>query len=132
MHAQGGLPIADIEHIMQPHWFKNGFDESPEAFGKRAALALEQRILELGADRVAAFIGEPVQGAGGVIVPPETYWPEIQRICKQYDILLVADEVICGFGRTGNWFGSDTLNICLLYTSPSPRDQRGSRMPSSA
>ncbi|MEM7256638.1 MAG: aspartate aminotransferase family protein [Pseudomonadota bacterium] len=111
MHAQGGLPIADIEHIMQPHWFLNGFDESPEAFGKRAALALEQRIQQLGADNVAAFIGEPVQGAGGVIVPPETYWAEIQRICKAHDILLVADEVICGFGRTGNWFGSNTFQI---------------------
>ena len=61
--------------------------------------------------RVAAFIAEPIQGAGGVIVPPDSYWPEIQRICDQYDILLIADEVICGFGRTGNWFGSQTLNI---------------------
>jgi putrescine aminotransferase len=111
MHAQGGLPIADIEHIMQPHWFVNGADETPEAFGLRAAQALEQRIEEIGADRIAAFIGEPVQGAGGVIVPPETYWPEIQRICRAHDILLVADEVICGFGRTGQWFGSDTLAI---------------------
>lgn len=111
MHAQGGLPIPDIEHIMQPHWFLHGFDETPEAFGQRAAMALEQRIKELGADNVAAFIGEPVQGAGGVIVPPDSYWPEIQRICTEHDILLVADEVICGFGRTGNWFGSDTYAI---------------------
>ncbi len=111
MHAQGGLPIPDIEHITQPHWFVNGYDQTPEVFGKNAALALEKRIEELGADNVAAFIGEPVQGAGGVIVPPSTYWPEIQRICKQHDILLVADEVICGFGRTARWFGSDTFNI---------------------
>ncbi len=111
MHAQGGLPIPDIEHIMQPHWFINGFDETPEDFGLRAAQALEERILAVGPERVAAFIGEPVQGAGGVIVPPDTYWPEIQRICKAYDILLVADEVICGFGRTGNWFGSNTFDI---------------------
>ena len=111
MHAQGGLPIPDIDHIMQPHWFSEGFDSTPEQFGERAANALEQRIVELGADNVAAFIAEPVQGAGGVIVPPSTYWPQIQKICQQHDILLVADEVICGFGRTGKWFGSDTFEI---------------------
>src|SRR5699024_9429350 len=69
------------------------------------------KIEELGPERVAAFIGEPVQGAGGVIVPPPTYWPKIQKICKQYGILLVADEVICGFGRLGTWFGSDYFGI---------------------
>lgn len=111
MHKQGGLPIPDIEHIMQPHWFKDGYDMTPEKFGEKAAHALEQRIIELGADNVAAFIAEPVQGAGGVIVPPSTYWPEIQRICKQHDVLLVADEVICGFGRTGKWFGSNAYEI---------------------
>lgn len=84
---------------------------SEEEFGVHAAHALEKRILKVGADQVAAFIGEPVQGAGGVIVPPESYWPEIQRICKKYDVLLVADEVICGFGRTGEWFGSNTYNL---------------------
>ena len=73
-----------------------------------AAGWLEQKILEIGADKVAAFIGEPVQGAGGVIVPPESYWPEIQRICDKHGILLVSDEVICGFGRTGRWFGCET------------------------
>jgi putrescine aminotransferase len=72
---------------------------------------LEAKIKEIGPDKVAAFIGEPVQGAGGVIIPPESYWPEIQRICDQYGILLIADEVICGFGRTGNWFGSQTFGI---------------------
>jgi putrescine aminotransferase len=82
-----------------------------EEFGLKAAQWLEQRILEVGADRVAAFIAEPIQGAGGVIVPPETYWPELQRICKKYDVLIVADEVICGFGRTGEWFGSNTYHI---------------------
>jgi len=111
MHKQGGLPIPDIEHIMQPHWYKNGFSESEDDFGMRAAMALQERIEALGAENIAAFIAEPVQGAGGVIVPPETYWPEIQRICKAYDILLVADEVICGFGRTAQWFGSDTYHI---------------------
>ncbi len=114
MHAQGGLPIAGIEHIEQPYYFgRAGADQSlSEAdFGRKAARALEAKICELGADRVAAFIGEPIQGAGGVIIPPETYWPEIQRICQKYDVLLIVDEVICGFGRTGNWFGSDTFAI---------------------
>ena len=83
----------------------------PEDFGLARAKELEQAILELGEDRVAAFIAEPIQGAGGVIIPPGSYWPEIQRICDTYDILLIADEVICGFGRTGNWFGSQTLGI---------------------
>ena len=111
MHEQGGLPIPDIHHINQPHWWAEGGDTSPEDFGLQRAQELEQAILELGEDRVAAFIAEPVQGAGGVIVPPATYWPEIQRICDKYEILLIADEVICGFGRTGNWFGSQTMGI---------------------
>lgn len=114
MHAQGGLPIAGIEHIGQPYYFarKDRDKRLSEAeFGRRAARALEDKINDLGADRVAAFIGEPIQGAGGVIIPPDTYWPEIRRICKKYDILLIVDEVICGFGRTGNWFGSDTFEI---------------------
>lgn len=107
MHAQGGLPIPGIVHIEQPYWFANGGDLSRDAFGRVAAGWLEQKILEVGPDKVAAFIGEPVQGAGGVIVPPDTYWPEIQRICDQYGILLVSDEVITGFGRTGHWFGCE-------------------------
>ena len=111
MHAQGGLPIPDIHHIDQPNWWSEGGEMSPEEFGLARARALEDAIDALGEDRVAAFIAEPVQGAGGVIVPPETYWPEIQRICDERNILLIADEVICGFGRTGNWFGSQTLNI---------------------
>ncbi|WP_417267541.1 aspartate aminotransferase family protein [Celeribacter baekdonensis] len=111
MHAQGGLPIPGIVHIDQPDWWSEGGDMSPEDFGLERARQLEAKILELGADKVAAFIAEPIQGAGGVIVPPATYWPEIQRICKQYGILLVADEVITGFGRTGNWFGCQTMDI---------------------
>ena len=111
MHAQGGLPIPNIHHIEQPHWWAEGGDTDPEAFGLQRAQELEKAILELGEDRVAAFIAEPVQGAGGVIVPPSSYWPEIQRICDKYEILLIADEVICGFGRTGNWFGSETMGI---------------------
>ncbi len=109
MHAQGGLPIPDIYHIDQPNWWAEGGDTDPAEFGLERARQLEKAILELGEDRVAAFIAEPVQGAGGVIVPPATYWPEIQRICDKYEILLIADEVICGFGRTGNWFGSETV-----------------------
>ena len=111
MHQQGSLPIPDIHHINQPNWWAEGGDMSPEEFGLQRAQELEEAILELGEDRVAAFIAEPIQGAGGVIVPPETYWPEIQRICDKYEILLIADEVICGFGRTGNWFGSQTVGI---------------------
>jgi len=111
MHRQGGLPIADISHIQQPYWFDEGGDLSPEDFGLLAAKALETRILELGPERVAAFIAEPIQGAGGVIIPPSTYWPEVQRIVQHYGILLIVDEVICGFGRTGAWFGSDTYGL---------------------
>lgn len=111
MHEQGGLPIADIVHIGQPHWYAEGGDMDPAEFGLMRARELEAKIAELGENRVAAFIAEPIQGAGGVIIPPETYWPEIQRICDAHEILLVADEVICGFGRTGNWFGSQSLNI---------------------
>nr|WP_295082798.1 aspartate aminotransferase family protein [uncultured Roseateles sp.] len=109
MHAQGGLPIPNICHIEQPHWFELGGTQSREEFGITAARWLEEKILAVGPERVAAFIGEPIQGAGGVIVPPSTYWPEIQRICDKYGILLVSDEVICGFGRTGNWFGCETV-----------------------
>ncbi|MFD1342740.1 aspartate aminotransferase family protein [Litorisediminicola beolgyonensis] len=111
MHAQGGMPIPDIHHIDQPNWWAEGGDMSPEEFGLARARLLEEKILELGPENVAAFIAEPVQGAGGVIIPPETYWPEISRILKEYGILLIADEVICGFGRTGNWFGSQTMGI---------------------
>ena len=111
MHAQGGLPIPGIEHIEQPFWYRLGGDATPDEFGTRAARWLEERIIEVGPERVAAFIAEPVQGAGGVIVPPATYWPEIKRICARYDVLLVADEVICGFGRLGHWFGSQHFDL---------------------
>jgi putrescine aminotransferase len=111
MHAQGGMPIPDIHHIVQPYWFGEGGEASPEEFGLIAARALEHAIEEIGEENIAAFIAEPIQGAGGVIIPPSTYWPEIARILKGRDILLVADEVITGFGRTGNWFGSETFGI---------------------
>ncbi len=112
MQKMSDLPLPGFLHVMPPYQWQFGQPGESEAdFGLRAAKALEDKILEMGAERIAAFIGEPILGAGGVIIPPETYWPEIQRICKQYDVLLVADEVICGFGRTGKWFGCDSFNI---------------------
>jgi putrescine aminotransferase len=111
MHAQGGLPIPGIEHIDPPYWYQLGGEMSPAEFGLQAARQLEERILALGPENVAAFIGEPIQGAGGVIVPPETYWPEIARICRKYGCLLVSDEVICGFGRLGRWFGCEHFGV---------------------
>ena len=110
IHKHGGM-IAGIVHIGQPDWWSEGGDHTPEEFGLARAQELETMIQQLGVENVAAFIGEPIQGAGGVIVPPSTYWPEIQRICDKYRILLIADEVITGFGRTGNWFGSETFGI---------------------
>ena len=107
MHKQSGLPIPGIVHVDQPYWFGSDQSLSPEDFGLAAARAIETKIKEIGADKVAAFIGEPVQGAGGVIVPPDSYWPEVQRICDEYGILLISDEVITGFGRLGEWFGAD-------------------------
>ncbi len=110
MHQQGGT-LGGIEHIEQPYWFGSDRMLSPDEFGLQAAKALETKIVELGADKVAAFVGEPIQGAGGVIIPPDTYWPEIQRICDEHGILLVTDEVICGFGRLGEWFGADYYDV---------------------
>ncbi|MCY4034337.1 MAG: aminotransferase [Hyphomicrobiales bacterium] len=115
MHPQFDLPLDGFVHVMAPYGFENGVGlkdgPSAETFAHQAAASLEEKILELGADNVAAFVGEPIMGAGGVIIPPPGYWEEIQRICKKYDVLLHVDEVICGFGRTGNWFGCDTFGI---------------------
>jgi putrescine aminotransferase len=111
MHEQLVLPVPGIVHIEQPYSFELAGDLSEEAFGLQQARLLEKKILEIGPDKVAAFIAEPVQGAGGVIIPPESYWPEIQRICDEYGILLVADEVITAFGRLGEWFGSTHFGI---------------------
>ncbi|BCX68264.1 MULTISPECIES: aspartate aminotransferase family protein [Pseudomonas] len=123
MHEMGGM-IPDIAHIDEPYWYAQGGDLTPAEFGRKCALQLEEKILELGAENVAGFIAEPFQGAGGMIFPPESYWPEIQRICRQYDVLLCADEVIGGFGRTGEWFAHeyfgfepDTLSIAKGLTS---------------
>ena len=106
MHKQGGLPIPGVIHVAQPWWWGEGGDMAPDAFGLWAAGEVARAIDRVGAENVAAFIGEPVQGAGGVIMPPDTYWPEVERICRERDVLIVSDEVICGFGRLGTWFGS--------------------------
>ena len=107
MHEQTqGLDY--IRHIEQPYWYELGGDMSPDEFGLWAANELAKKIDELGEDNVAAFIAEPIQGAGGVIVPPDTYWPAVQKILDERDILFISDEVICGFGRTGNLFGFQT------------------------
>jgi putrescine aminotransferase len=107
MHQQT-MGLNYIHHINQPHWFENGGDMDPNDFGIAAARELEAKIDELGEDNVAAFIAEPIQGAGGVIIPPDSYWPEVKRILDERDILFISDEVICGFGRTGEWFGCET------------------------
>lgn len=111
MHAQGDLPIPGIEHVMQPYAFGLAFGEDPAAFGARAAAAIEERILKVGPANVAAFIGEPVQGAGGVVIPPPGYWQAVEAICRKYGILLISDEVICGFGRLGKWFGFQHFGV---------------------
>ena len=111
MHEQMRMPVPGIVHIEQPYQYELGADMSAEDFGLQQARLLEEKILELGVDKVAAFIAEPVQGAGGVIIPPDSYWPEIQRICDEYGILLLADEVITAFGRLGEWFGSTHFGI---------------------
>jgi putrescine aminotransferase len=105
MHDQMPSKVEHIVHVDQPYYFGEAETHlTPEAFGLARARQIEAKIVELGAENVAAFIGEPFQGAGGVIFPTSTYWPEVQRICRQYDVLLIADEVIGGFGRTGEWF----------------------------
>ncbi len=111
MHAQADLPLPGFVHVMPPYGYKYGRGMSAEEFGRFAARRLEEKILEIGPEKVAAFIAEPIQGAGGVIVPPESYFPEVQRICREHDVLLVVDEVICGFGRLGRWFGSEVYGL---------------------
>ena len=105
MRKQGGPWAPGFEHVVQPYSFNEGFGEDPQAFAERTANAVEECILRLGPENVAAFIGEPVQGAGGVIIPPDGYWSRVEAICRKYGILLISDEVICGFGRLGRWFG---------------------------
>ncbi|MCY4276752.1 MAG: aminotransferase [Gammaproteobacteria bacterium] len=111
MHTQGDLPIPDIVHVDQPYYFGAQTNESPEAFAQSLANQLDERIKALGPSNVAAFIGEPVQGAGGVIIPPENYWPAIEAVCRRHDVLLIADEVITGFGRLGEWFAFQRMGF---------------------
>jgi len=111
-HLDFDLPIANIRHADCPHFYRYGkAGESEEDFATRMAESLEAQILREGPDTVAAFIAEPIMGAGGVILPPKTYFAKIQAVLKKYDVLMIADEVICGFGRTGNMFGSETFGI---------------------
>lgn len=109
MHKQGGLPIPGIVHAPQPFWWAEGGEMSPEDFGRHVARQTLDMIDEIGPDKIAAMIGEPIMGAGGVIIPPKTYWPELAAGLRQRDILLISDEVICGFGRTGQWFGCELM-----------------------
>ena len=111
-HRDFDLPIANILHTDCPHWYRYGeAGESEEAFATRLAESLEHLILSEGPETVAAMIAEPLMGAGGVILPPATYFEKIQAVLKKYDVLLIADEVICAFGRTGNMWGSETYGI---------------------
>tara|TARA_Y100000590_G_scaffold194218_1_gene220697 strand:- start:313 stop:1695 length:1383 start_codon:yes stop_codon:yes gene_type:complete len=111
MHGQGDLPLPGFTHVMPPYQYKFGKDMSEDEFAVLAVKEIENKIIELGPDNVAAFIGEPIQAAGGVIVPPANYWSLVQNLCNKYDIILCVDEVVCGFGRTGEWFGSQHYNI---------------------
>ena len=110
MH-EGGLPIPNIHHIAQPYWFEEGGDKDPDTFGLEVAQELEHAIHHYGVENIAGFIAEPIQGAGGVIIPPESYWPAIQNIIDEHKILLIVDEVITGFGRLGQWFATDVYQI---------------------
>src|SRR5262245_44768959 len=112
MHANFGIPLPMMRHTEFPHWYRNHLDgESEEAFATRMADALEKLIVEEGPETIAAFFAEPVMGAGGAVVPPRTYFQKIQAVLKKHNVLFVADEVICGFGRTGNWWGSQTFDL---------------------
>jgi len=109
-HADFDLPIAGIVHTECPHYYRNGAEgESEDEFATRLATQLEELILHEDPETVAAFIAEPVMGAGGVVVPPATYFPKIMKVCEKYDLLMIADEVITGFGRLGRMFGSEVV-----------------------
>jgi len=113
-YAQNGfsLPLDFVHHTMAPDFFNESLkDEDEVSFSDRLSNELEKLIIKEGPETIAAFFAEPVMGAGGVIIPPEKYFPKIQKVLKKYEILMVADEVICGFGRTGNMWGSETFNI---------------------
>jgi len=112
VHNDFDLPIANVLHTSCPHYYRYGQEgETEEQFSARMAQDLEDMILREGPDTVAAFIAEPVMGAGGVLMPPKGYWEKINAILAKYDVRFIADEVICGFGRTGNWFGTTTMGM---------------------
>lgn len=102
---------APILRAQAPYWYREGGDMSPDEFGLTAAKSIEDLILEAGPENVAAFIGEPVQGTMGIITPPDSYWPEVERICRKYGVLIIADEVVSGFGRSGHWFGQQAYGF---------------------
>src|SRR5262249_55173948 len=110
MHPQWDLPLDGFAKVPAPYWYgakEAGYgDIGPDEFGIKIARESEDIIHAIGGERIAFFSAEPIQGAGGLIIPPATYWPHMSRICKQYDILLHMDEVVSGFGRAGAWFGS--------------------------
>lgn len=112
VHQHTYPPYEGFRHVIDPYWYGESFTgEMPEEFGLRAARAIEDEIIRSGPENVAAIAAEPVQGAGGIKIPPPTYWPEVQRIVDKYGVLLLADEVITGFGRLGTWFGSQFYGI---------------------
>ena len=110
--AQYGFPLTDLVHrATSPYWYRFGRNQSPDQFGKTAAASLEAKLLEIGPENVAAFIAEPIQATLGLVIPPRTYWPEIQRICAKYDVLLIADEIVTGMGKTGRMFGFESFSF---------------------
>ncbi len=112
MHKAFDLPINNIVHITEPNWFHNAYPgESIEEFTNRLTEELANVIMAEGPETIAGFIAEPITGAGGVIIPPENYYPKIQEILHKHDIMFFADEVICGFGRTGKMWGCETMGI---------------------
>jgi 4-aminobutyrate---pyruvate transaminase len=112
VHTDFDLPIKNVLHTSCPHFYRGGMDdETEDQFTDRMAQDLDDLIQREGADTIAAFIAEPVMGAGGVVVPPMSYFPKINAVLAKYDVRFIADEVICGFGRTGNWFGTQTFGM---------------------
>ena len=115
-HREFDLPFDGIIHVDCPHHYRFGHEGESEAeFCDRLVASLAETIEREGADTIAAMIGEPVMGAGGVIVPPEGYWPRVSKLLADNDIMLIDDEVICGFGRTGAWFGAETLGMTARH-----------------
>lgn len=112
MHREFGLPLPGFLHTPAPYFYRtaqSGEDEA--AFVARLVHELEALILGEGPDTIAAFIAEPIQAGGGIIAPPASYFPEVQKLLRRYDILALADEIVCGLGRTGSWFGKDTTSF---------------------